>query len=222
VPEEQRREGVLRGAHAGRLGGAVDDPGLLIYERVLPALAGSVARIRRELIETLARHDLAADRGADIAAVVSEAATNAVLHAYRDPIPGPLYAAAALGGDSLTVWISDFGRGMLPRGDSPGLGFGVTLMTRLCDQLQISTHANGVGTCVAAVFARITRAAAQPIDRRDTAAPGSGRREMLLDYLQALRAANTALREDTDAVLAQADLAVARARRLRRQSAQRL
>jgi hypothetical protein len=45
VPEEQRREGVLRGAHAGRLGGAVDDPGLLIYERVLPALAGSVARI---------------------------------------------------------------------------------------------------------------------------------------------------------------------------------
>jgi hypothetical protein len=45
VPEEQQREGVLQGAHAGRLRGAVDDPGLLIYERVLPALAGSVARI---------------------------------------------------------------------------------------------------------------------------------------------------------------------------------
>jgi anti-sigma regulatory factor (Ser/Thr protein kinase) len=220
VPEEQQREGVLQGAHAGELRGAVDDPGLLIYERVLPALASSVARIRREVIETLARHDLAADRGADIAAVVSEAATNAVLHAYRDPTPGPLYAAATLGGDSLTVWISDTGRGMLPRGDSPGLGLGVTLMTRLCDQLQISAHGNGGGTCVTAVFARITRAAARPTDRHHTPTPGSGRREMLLDYLQALRAANAALREDTDAVLAQADLAVARARRLRHQRAQ--
>jgi hypothetical protein len=107
VPEEQQREGALQGGHAGEFRGAVDDPGLLIYERALPALAGSVARIRRELIETLARHDLAADRRADVAAVVREAATNAVLHAYGDPTPGPLYAAAAVGGDSLTVWISD-------------------------------------------------------------------------------------------------------------------
>lgn len=212
--EEQRREGVLQTAHAGELR-AVDDPALVIYERVLPALAGSAARIRRELIETLARHNLAADRRADIAAVVSEAANNAVVHAYRGPGPGPLYAAATLGSDSLTVWISDFGRGMLPRGESPGLGLGVTLMTRVSDQLQISAHANGVGTCVTAKFARITRAAAHPTVRGDTTTPGSGRREMLLDYLQAVRAANAALRQDTNAVLAQADLAVARARRLR-------
>jgi hypothetical protein len=87
MPEEkQPREGVLQRAHAGELQ-AVDDPGLLIYERVLPALAGSAARIRRELIETLARHNLATDRRADIAAVVSEAANNAILHAYRDPAP---------------------------------------------------------------------------------------------------------------------------------------
>jgi anti-sigma regulatory factor (Ser/Thr protein kinase) len=221
VPEkEQRREGVLQSAH-GRALRAVDDPGLLIYERVVPALAGSVARIRRELLETLVRQDLAADRRADIAIVVSEAANNAVLHAYRDSAPGPLYAAATLGGDSLTVWISDFGRGMVPRGDSPGLGLGVTLMTRLCDQLQISAHADEVGTCVTAVFSPITRAHAHPADRRDTLTPGSGRREMLLDYLQALGAANAALRQDTNAVLAQADLAVARARRLRHQRAQR-
>jgi hypothetical protein len=110
---------------------------------------------------------------------------------------------------------------MLPRGDSPGLGFGVTLMTRLCAHLRISTQANGVGTCVTAVFARITRAAAHLTDRADTPTPGSGRREMLVDYLQALRAANAALRQDTDAVLAQADLAVARARRLRHQRTRR-
>ena len=222
VPEEEQREGALQSAPAGKLRGAVDDPGLLIYERVLPAVADSVARIRRELIETLARQGLATDRHDDIAVVVSEAATNTVLHAYRDPPPGPLYAAVTLGDDSLTVWVSDVGRGMRPRDDSPGLGLGVNLMTRLCDQLQIYAHANVGGTCVIAAFARVTRAGAHSTDRGQTPTPGSERREMLLDYLHALRAANAALRQDTDAVLAQADLAVARARRLRHQRAQRL
>jgi len=197
--------------------GAVDDPGLLIYERVLPALAGSVTRIRSELLQTLARHDLPADRRADIALVVSEATTNAVLHAYGDATPGPLYVAATLGGESLTVWICDSGSGMRPRRDSPGLGLGLGVISRLCDAVLISSDANA-GTCVTATFARVARIAV-PGARDRTPTPGSARREMLLDYLRALRAANTALRQDTDAVLAQADLAVARARRLRHQRA---
>jgi len=197
--------------------GAVDDPGLLIYERVLPALAGSVTRIRSELLQTLARHDLPADRRADIALVVSEATTNAVLHAYGDATPGPLYVAATLGGESLTVWICDSGSGMRPRRDSPGLGLGLCVISRLCDAVLISSDANA-GTCVTATFACVARIAV-PGARDRTPTPGAARREMLLDYLRALRAANTALRQDTDAVLAQADLAVARARRLRHQRA---
>ena len=35
--------------------------------------------------------------------------------------------------------ISDSGRGILPRLDSPGLGFGLPLMGRLCDDLQSSS-----------------------------------------------------------------------------------
>ena len=197
--------------------GAVDDPGLLIYERVLPALAGSVTRIRSELLQTLARHDLPADRRADIALVVSEATTNAVLHAYGDATPGPLYVAATLGGESLTVWICDSGSGMRPRRDSPGLGLGLGVISRLCDAVLISSDANA-GTCVTVTFACVARIAV-PGARDRTPTPGGARREMLLDYLRALRAANTALRQDTDAVLAQADLAVARARRLRHQRA---
>jgi serine/threonine-protein kinase RsbW len=199
--------------------GAIDDPGLLIYERVLPALAGSVARIRSELMQTLALHDLAADRRADIALVVSEATTNAVLHAYGDTTLGPLYVATTLGGESLTVWICDSGSGMRPRRDSPGLGLGLGVISRLCDEVLISSDANA-GTCVTATFARVARRAA-PGGGHRTPTPGSARREILLDYLRALRAANTALRQDTDAVLAQADLAVARARRLRHQRAYR-
>ena len=220
VPDEVHTESLARSATAGDLRGWVDDPGLLIYERVLPALPTSVARIRSELIESLTWHDLAADRHADIALVVSEAAENAVLHAYLDTSPGPLYVAATLGGDCLTVWVSDFGRGMLPRSDSPGLGLGTLLMCRLCDALQISSDADAAGTCVTATFAPMARAAERSTDRRHSPTPGSGRREILLDYLHALRATNTALRQDTDAVLAQADLAVARARRLRHQRSQ--
>src|SRR5262245_39948273 len=119
--------------------GAIDDPGLLIYERVLPALAGSVTRIRGELMQTLAQHACAADRRADIAHVVSEAATNAGLHADGDTTPGPLYVAATLGGESLTVWICDIGSGMLPRRDSPGLGLGLGVITQLCDEVLISS-----------------------------------------------------------------------------------
>ena len=138
-----------------------------------------------------------------------------------DTTPGPLYAAATLAGGSLTVWISDFGRGMLPRRDSPGLGLGTVLMSRLSDNLAISSDANVAGTCATATFDRLTRAAWHATGRRHTPTPGSGRGEILLDYLQALRAASAALRQDTDAVLAQADLAVARARRQRHQRAQR-
>jgi serine/threonine-protein kinase RsbW len=168
-------------------------------------------------MQTLVLHELAADRRADIALVVSEATTNAVLHAYGDTTPGPLYVAATLGGESLTVWICDIGSGMRPRRDSPGLGLGLGVITQLCDEVLISSDANA-GTSVNATFARVARIAA-PGARHRTPTPGSARREILLDYLRALRAANTELRQDTDAVLAQADLAVARARRLRHQRA---
>src|SRR5262245_58096661 len=163
--------------------GAIDDPGLLIYERVLPALAGSAAQIRSELMQTLAQHDCAADRRADIALVVSEAATNAVVHAYGDTTPGPLYVAATLGGESLTVWICDIGGGMLPRRESPGLGLGLGLITQLCDEVQISSDADA-GTCVTATFERVARRAA-PGGRHGTPTPSSARREILADYLHA-------------------------------------
>lgn len=199
----------------------VDDPGLLIYERVLPAIPASVGRVRSELLESLTWHQLAADRHADIALMVSEAATNAVLHAYLDTGPGPLYVAATLGGDALTVCISDFGRGMRPRRDSPGLGLGVMLMDQLCDDLEFASDPAAAGTCVTATFARMAHAAERrPAESRHRQPPGRGRREILVDYLQALRATNTALRQDTDAVLAEADLAVARSRRRRQQRVQ--
>jgi serine/threonine-protein kinase RsbW/stage II sporulation protein AB (anti-sigma F factor) len=199
---------------------AFDEAGLVIYERVLRAFADSVPRIRRELSEALARHDVAADRRADIALFISEAATNAVLHAYRDTPPGPLYAAAALSGDSLTVWVSDFGCGMLPDPDHAGLGMGLVLMDRLADQVEMRPQAGAHGTCITARFAGIRAAATTHARCPHASKPASERRELLLAYVQALRATQAELRQDADAVLAQADLALAHARRLRDQRSQ--
>ena len=66
---------------------------VLIYERILPAVPATVARIRR-VDDVLACLDVATGRRDDIALVVTEAATNAVLHGYVDVDAGPLYAAA--------------------------------------------------------------------------------------------------------------------------------
>ena len=66
-----------------------------------------------------------------IALCVSEAITNAVMHAYRDvQPPGRIEMKAELEGDSLTVWIQDHGHGLEPRLDSPGLGLGLPLISQ--------------------------------------------------------------------------------------------
>jgi len=98
----------------------------------------------------------------DIGLAVSEAATNAVLHAYlEEGRPGPLLLSARLMDDIVHVVIRDHGRGMTPRPDSPGLGLGLPLMTRLADAVQISTHPDG-GTEVRMTFTVERRGEPQP------------------------------------------------------------
>jgi anti-sigma regulatory factor (Ser/Thr protein kinase) len=104
----------------------------------LPAEPVSCARARHEIRAAL--------RGAavDVAAVelaVSEAVSNAVLHAYRerDCASAEPLLHLRLTEDDEGVWIviSDDGAGMSARIDSPGLGVGLSLMAKLSDQLLI-------------------------------------------------------------------------------------
>jgi anti-sigma regulatory factor (Ser/Thr protein kinase) len=130
-----------------------DRRGALVYERMLLASPGSVARMRHELSAVLARQQVRADRLADIDLVFIEAAHNAVDHAYRRVGPGPLYTAASLAGATVIIWVSDGGRGMYC-GSSRGAGLGMPLMTELADDLHISCDAVLGGTCVQATFRR--------------------------------------------------------------------
>lgn len=113
-----------------------------------PAQPPQVAVIRRAV------SGIAKRGGADMATLVrlelavSEAATNAVLHAYRAPTAaGRIHVTARVEGGTLDVTVRDHGCGMAPRTDSPGMGLGLSLMASESDHFEVRS-ADGGGTRV--------------------------------------------------------------------------
>jgi len=123
----------------------------VLYDRSLPAEPANVGTLRRELNGALAPVEIGKQRRGDIALVVSEALTNAAVHAYVGMATGPVAVNATLSGLSLRISVRDRGRGMIPRTDSPGLGLGVGLLGRLSDTLVISSPRGG-GTEIRVTF----------------------------------------------------------------------
>jgi anti-sigma regulatory factor (Ser/Thr protein kinase) len=96
------------------------------------AVPASVAEARRAVAEFAAASGVGSDTLAALRVAVSEAVTNAVVHAYLDePEAGPVHVTAEREEDSMWVQVSDEGRGMLPRPDSPGIGLGLPLIARM-------------------------------------------------------------------------------------------
>jgi anti-sigma regulatory factor (Ser/Thr protein kinase) len=133
-------------------GGALPTDERLIYERALPALPVSVRRLRAELADALGGAEIGAERHADVTLVVSEAATNVVLHAYPPLRPGLLFVNAAVGGGDLRLRVCDCGCGMGAASAHPGLGVGLLLMTRFADDLEIAANPSTSGTSIHATF----------------------------------------------------------------------
>ncbi|MEY2513449.1 MAG: serine/threonine-protein kinase RsbW [bacterium] len=114
-----------------------------LHERQ-PAHARSIGFLRHAVVEFAGSSGASADRLATIALAVSEALSNAVLHAYvGDDEPGCVVVDAHVHGGSLEVVVRDEGHGMLPRTDSPGLGLGLPLIARLAERLVISDATPG-------------------------------------------------------------------------------
>jgi serine/threonine-protein kinase RsbW len=184
--------------------------GELVYERVVPALASSVTRVRHELDDALAALAVDAARREEIALAVTEATTNAVLHAYCDQEPGPLALTASRAAGAILVTVSDWGRGMQERSHSPGLGLGVGLMSRLSDTVRVAANEPDRGTRVSLVFRHAVPTAVVAF------APGPGRQAAALRrYVPALAEPSAAACDDTRALLAQARQTPARALQLR-------
>src|SRR3954447_11010123 len=113
---------------------------------------------RRAVIDWAQRH--VEDRAvlSDIALAITEATTNAVLHAYRDrsePGSGSIEADAEQ--EHVPFSVRDEGSGRAPRVDSPGLGLGLGLIAQVADSADVRAPESG-GTEVVMRFA-ISRAA---------------------------------------------------------------
>ena len=117
----------------------------------LPATAASVPTARHAVAEFSAGHAL--DHAA-IAIAVSEAVTNAVMHAYREHEPGTFRVLASFDGGAFIVVVSDDGLGMTPRSDSRGMGVGLAMIGKLSTVLEIDGNGNGNGTRLTMSFAR--------------------------------------------------------------------
>lgn len=108
-----------------------------------PAIPEAVPLARRALVTIAAGAGAAGDRLDEIRLAVSEALTNAVVHAYRTGEPGRLHVTAAVASDELWVLIGDDGHGLHAGNDSPGLGIGLSLISGLSDDFAIVTRASG-------------------------------------------------------------------------------
>jgi serine/threonine-protein kinase RsbW/stage II sporulation protein AB (anti-sigma F factor) len=106
--------------------------------------------MRRE-VAAFAKHAGMDDDGiGSVRLAVSEAATNAVVHAYRHG-QGDLGVRAYIDGDELVVVVRDTGRGLAPRPDSPGLGLGMPLMASVTSSFRVVSE--GAGTEIHMAFA---------------------------------------------------------------------
>ena len=99
------------------------------------ATPAAVPGVRRAVVDFAELHGVGV--APDVALAVSEAITNTVLHAYRDHNPGPVRVVACAEPDRLVVVVRDYGCGMRPNPDSPGLGLGLSVIGRLATELTI-------------------------------------------------------------------------------------
>ena len=82
---------------------------------------------------------------------VSEAVTNAVVHAYRGGPPGAVRVRARWTAEGLEIVVEDDGVGIWARPDSPGLGIGLPTIATIAERFEIDGPARG--TRVTMVFA---------------------------------------------------------------------
>ncbi len=120
-------------------------------ELKLPARAENVAVIRHVLSGIGDALSLHPEVLSDVKLAVSEACSNAVVHAYGEGEPGLLDLEISAHSAQIEVVVRDHGRGMMPRADSPGLGVGLPLMASLTESLELTNRTDG-GTEVRMCF----------------------------------------------------------------------
>ena len=122
-----------------------------------PAKSANEALARSAVAAFAAQLDPTLDELGDIRTAVSEAVTNAIVHAYPDTIGTVWLRARILDGTSLELTVKDRGRGiedvaqarspLFTTGGEERSGMGFTIMESFMDKLSVRSRF-GVGTTV--------------------------------------------------------------------------
>jgi anti-sigma regulatory factor (Ser/Thr protein kinase) len=112
------------------------------FEATIPGTPSGVRVLRREISGIAEECGMDAAGVADVQLAVTEAATNAVMHAYATTT-GDVTVTAAVRGGELAIVIADTGGGLVERSDSPGLGVGLSIIATVADEMRITSNARG-------------------------------------------------------------------------------
>src|SRR4051794_30739329 len=118
----------------------------------LPAEPSTVGAIRGGVREFARQRGGSDGLLIDLALAVTEAVTNSVVHAFIDREPGIVRTRIQAAPNELVVVVTDNGRGMQPRADSPGLGLGLPTIASLTTAMDMHAPPGG-GTVVTMTFA---------------------------------------------------------------------
>jgi serine/threonine-protein kinase RsbW len=115
-----------------------------------PSEPASVTSLRHRAAEFAAEQGAGKELVADVNLAVSEAVTNAVKYGGGTTAGDALVFSAALTGNWLELSLTDTGESF-GKGSPDGLGLGLTIIARLCDEMRIVQE--GLGTTVLMRFA---------------------------------------------------------------------
>jgi len=107
-----------------------------------PAVAESVGRARRAVAGYAAECGAAARQLDAVRLSVSEALTNAIVHAYPGR-SGEIRVLAGYTGGELWIVVSDDGRGLRAPSPTPGLGLGLALIAEVADEFEVAERDDG-------------------------------------------------------------------------------
>lgn len=111
-------------------------------EATFPGTPPGVGALRRAVGEVARQAGLPQDAVDAARLAASEAASNAVIHAYREHT-GDLRLRARVVRGELQLVIADKGRGVSPRTDSPGLGLGLPIMAHVSERFEVVSGPEG-------------------------------------------------------------------------------
>jgi len=113
----------------------------------IPALADEVRTVRNAAIDFARLEGVPNPPLDDLRLAISEALTNAVVHAFREhELPGTITVTVHVTVDEFVeAVVRDDGMGMRSRADSPGVGLGLGLIASVADTVEHRSPADGVG-----------------------------------------------------------------------------